>query len=102
MSESPLRKLEQIGALQLLVHLLRNNQDKYVSRYIRRGNTEEGIASDRALLKARTNLKELGLLVEETQDELPFKTIMKLTDSGKIVAKKVLDILDILNASATS
>ena len=92
MSENPLRKLEQVGALQLLVRLAEIDQEQYVTKFIRRGDTDDGIASDSALLKARSNLKELGLLTEEVQETLPFRTVMKLTKRGYSVAESVIEI----------
>lgn len=87
-----MRKLEQIGALQLLLRLAEVDQEQYVTRFIRRGDTDDGIASDRALLKARSNLKELGLLIEEVQETLPFRTVMTLTERGYYVAERVIEI----------
>lgn len=96
MMESPLRKLEQVGALQLLAELANLETESYVTKLIRRGNKKDGIASDRALLKARENLKELGLLVENVQETLPFRTVMHLTKKGHLVAEKILEILDVI------
>ncbi len=89
--------LERTGALRLLVSLLQG--DRFISELIRR-HDNQGIASQPALEKTRTELVKIRLIEEhEVFNELTRKTrlYVGLTHKGREVAEGILKVAGILS-----
>ncbi|TFG31311.1 hypothetical protein EU527_12770 [Candidatus Thorarchaeota archaeon] len=89
--------LERTGALRLLVSLL--EEDKFITELIRRYDNQ-GIASQPALEKTRTELVKMNLIEErEVFNELTRKTrlYLGLTPKGREVAEGILEVVRILS-----
>ena len=89
-----LELLEQTGALRCLI--LTSEKPRYITELRRTSVNPDGIASQDALRTIRANLSELGLIKEEMEDSIRPKTFLVITEKGKRVAKKIKEILEIL------
>jgi len=91
-----LEKLEQLGALRLLVLL--SEKERYVTELLRGRTNPEGITSQDSLRMCRWELGERGLgLIEEHMEKGPRpKTFLVITEKGRRVAKKIKEIEGIL------
>jgi len=77
---------------------LLQERPRYVTEFLRSGLNPEGIVSQDALRKCRQNLRQLGLIVEETETGPRPKTFLRLTPKGQRVAEKIREILEILES----
>lgn len=96
MNESNLALLEQAGLLRMLMHVA--EKPRYIGEMIRSSVNKEGIGSQTLVYNAKRNLLQLGLVIEEIEGVRPFRKIVKITDKGRLVAQKIREVLDIINA----
>jgi len=93
-----LEKLERIGCLQLLLLLL--DGPVHITGMIRRGQGENGIATQNAMKATRRALAEMGL-VEEYEEDVPLtrtrRIYVRLTPMGRRVAEHLKSIAEILS-----
>ena len=92
-----LEKFEQTGALRTL--LLVEEKPRFITELKRSSIHPEGIASFDTIRSVRDNLAELGLIKEEMEEGARPKTFLVITEKGKRVAKKIKEILEILEES---
>ena len=85
-----LGSLEQTGALRLLVTLLKNDALP-VSELIKVVG-----CSQHALYNAIETLLEAGLIYEAHEKSFPRRRIFRLTEKGRKVAEKLLEIEEIM------
>ncbi|MCD6562463.1 MAG: helix-turn-helix transcriptional regulator [Thermoproteales archaeon] len=86
-----MEKLEQTGALRILLVLYRNKNPMTISELL-----DANVVKQFALYNALKKLKEIELIEENREDKWPFRRIFRLTDKGRLVAEKLLEIEDIL------
>ena len=89
-----LELIEQTVALRAL--LLISEKQLFVTELRKTYVNPTGIMSQDALRKVRMNLSELGLIIEEIEEGPRPKTFLVITEKGKRIARKVAEILEIL------
>jgi hypothetical protein len=90
-----LKKLEQNGALRLLVLIA--ERDRFITELLKSSVNPSGIISLDSLRKCRLKLGELGLITEKMETDARRKTYLSITEDGKRVADLVLRILEIID-----
>lgn len=94
-----LEMLSQTGALHILWGIAVSGKVDAVSDLVRGRLNPDGVASERAIKKARDYLIELGLTREIAEDSPPFRRTIHPTDpKGLQVIEKLKEILTIINS----
>ena len=92
-----MQNLELLEQKALLRTLIRVNERNYFITELKKSIINpEGIGSLETIARVRENLGELGLIVEEIEEGPHPKTFLVITDKGRRVAQKILEIQDIL------
>lgn len=88
--------LEQTGILRLL--LLLDQREHHIAELKRTSVNPKGIGSQTAVDNCRRKLAELELAKEWTEEVTPFKTLLIITEKGRLVAQKIREIEAILES----
>jgi len=85
-SEMSIKDLEQVGALQALIILLKEGPLPLTALASRID------CSLMTLYNAIEKLLKAGLIVEEREEAFPRRRIFRLTEKGQKIAKKLLEV----------